>query len=135
MILELKTGSTPHESSIFPHAPPLPLSQLRSGGQLVPVPEDGEKGPVHPHLWGERRWEDRGLKEDPAVLRHHVSGQRAGPAGEGPPAAVQPSAGGEQVSSLLSEGLENRNGALMTLATSLLWYNGVLIHLGLCFFS
>ncbi|TNN01256.1 hypothetical protein fugu_010638 [Takifugu bimaculatus] len=64
------------------------------GGQLVPVPEDGKKGPVHPHLRGERRREDRGLQEDPAVLRHHVSGQRAGPAGERPPAAVQPCAGG-----------------------------------------
>lgn len=74
----------------------LPSSQLRGGRQLLPLPEDGEEGPVHPHLGGERRRQDRGLQEDPAVLRRHLSGQRAGPDGEGPPAAVQPGAGGER---------------------------------------
>lgn len=49
--------------------------QLCSGRQLVPVHEDGEEGPVHLDLWGERRWEDGGVQEDPAVLRCHLSSQ------------------------------------------------------------
>lgn len=91
------------------HESLLPSSQLCGGGQLVPLPEDGTQGPVHPHLRGERRREDRGLQEDPAVLRRHVSGQRAGSDGQRPPAAVQPGAGGEQVSYLLSDKLQNIN--------------------------
>lgn len=73
----------------------LPLLQLCSGRQLVPLHEDREKRPVHPDLWGEWRWEDGGVKEDPAVLRLHLSSQRAGADHQRPPAAVQPCAGGE----------------------------------------
>lgn len=47
--------------------------QLRSGRQLLPILEDGEEGPVHPHLWGERRREDRGVQEDSAILCRHLS--------------------------------------------------------------
>lgn len=50
---------------------------------------------MHPHLRGERRWKDRGVQEDPAVLCRHLSGQRAGADRQRPPAAVQPCAGGE----------------------------------------
>lgn len=70
--------------------------QLRSRRQLVPLHEDGAEGPVHPHLRGERRREDGGVQEDPAVLRRHLSRQRAGADGQGPPPAVQPGAGGER---------------------------------------
>lgn len=94
----------------------LSSSQLCGGGQLVPFPEDRKKGPVHPHLRGERRWEDRGLQEDPAVLRRHVSGQRTGSDGQRPPAAVQPCAGGEQLSYLLRDELQNRNAAWTNVA-------------------
>lgn len=111
----LKTAFAYHE-----HESLLSSSQLCSGGQLVPFLEDRKKGPVHPHLRGERRWEDRGLQEDPAVLRRHVSGQRAGSDGQRPPAAVQPCAGGEQLSYLLGDELQNINASSMNVALSLL---------------
>lgn len=69
--------------------------QLRCGRQLIPIPEDGEEGTVHPHLRREWRRKDGGIQEDPAVLRRHLSGQRSGADRQRPPAAVQPSAGGE----------------------------------------
>lgn len=72
-----------------------PLLQLCSGRQLVPLHEDRGEGPVHPDLRGERCREDGGIQEDSAVLRRHLSGQRAGADSEGPPAAVQPCARGE----------------------------------------
>lgn len=75
--------------------PVSPVSQLRGGRQLVPLHEDGEEGPVHPDLRGERRREDGGVQKDPAVLRCHLSGQRAGADRQRPTAAVQPRPGGE----------------------------------------
>lgn len=50
---------------------------------------------MHPDLGGERRREDGGVQEDPAVLRRHLSSQRAGADRQRPPAAVQPRPGGE----------------------------------------
>lgn len=58
---------------------------------------------MHPHLWGERRWEDGGIQEDPAVLRRHLPSQRAGADRQGPPAAVQPCAGGERAMSTCTD--------------------------------
>lgn len=54
---------------------------------------------MHPDLRGEWCRKDGGVKEDPAVLRHHVSSQRARADHQRPPAAVQPGAGGKRRSS------------------------------------
>lgn len=59
---------------------------------------------MHPHLRGERCWEDGGVQEDPAVLRRHLSGQRAGADHQRPPAAVQPCAGGEMPRCIINLG-------------------------------
>lgn len=50
-----------------------PSLQLRFGGQRLPNHADGAQQPLHPHLWGERSWEDRGLQEDSAVLCRQLS--------------------------------------------------------------
>lgn len=47
--------------------------QLRFGGQRLPNHAGGVQQPLHPHLWGERSREDRGLQEDSAVLCRQLS--------------------------------------------------------------
>lgn len=47
--------------------------QLCFGGQRLPNHAGRVQQPLHPHLWGERSWEDRGLQEDSAVLRCQLS--------------------------------------------------------------
>lgn len=84
-----------------------PFIQLCSGRQLIPFTEDREKGSVHPHLWRERCWEDGGIQKDPAVLRCHLSSQRACSDHQRSPAAVQPSAGGEMPWHMIDQSVDH----------------------------
>lgn len=56
----------------------------------------GAQQPLHPHLWGEWSWEDRGLQEDPPVLRSDLPDDRVTPNSPRQTAALHPSPGGER---------------------------------------
>lgn len=76
--------------------------KLCLGRQRLPNHAGRVQQPLHPHLWWERSREDRGLQEDPAVLRSQLPEYSAAQHRQGQNAHVQPRPRGLVITRIMS---------------------------------